>query len=471
MKDFNDIKIIVVGDIILDSYISGDVNRISPEAPVPVLKANKRSYKLGGAANVAMNLKALGCNVKLLGLIGSDDAGEKIKELLKESNITYDCIKTKTETTCKLRLVGQGLQMLRVDNESYATLAESEQLLDLFKENISAHDGCIISDYAKGSMQISASFIAAAKAASKMVFVDPKQSDFAAYAGADLVKPNAAELKLLLKLNKDNADYKEKIQQQMQQYSISHVLYTQGPKGMSLIYNNKYDHVHANAAEVYDVTGAGDTVIAVMSSCVLANYSWSEAMYYANKAAGLVVKKHGAASVSTTELFNDNCCQITSLTNSAVLEDIAVAKADGYSIAMTNGCFDILHSGHISFLQRAKRFADKLVVAINSDASITSIKGPERPINNLDDRVLMLKALSSVDYIVFFDEKTPANIIAEIKPKYIIKGADYTKEQVVGAEVVKSYGGEVKILDLIPGKSTSNIIEKVKDGVSEATSS
>lgn len=457
---FDKVNIIVVGDIILDEYVLGNVDRISPEAPIPILKIQETKFKLGGAANVAMNLKSLGCNVLLLGLVGEDEPANIIESILIKNGIFYDLVNTAMPTIHKKRFVAQNHQMLRVDNEKKFTDQSSQELLQKFKQYISDYEACILSDYNKGTLSNPVDFIGAAKSANKYVFVDPKKDSLSQYSGCDLICPNSSELSRLCGIDVKNEPYIPKLQLLMQQHNIKYIAHTKSSDGMSLIHHTDDTYnLSAETISVFDVTGAGDTVIAVAAACKIAGYSWQMAMFYANKAAGIVVKKPGTASVLYSDVFSENIK--TTYDQESEIKEILAAKANKEIIVMTNGCFDILHSGHIKYLREAKELGHKLVVAINSDSSVKAIKGSDRPINNENERMTILKSLMYVDYVLFFSELTPENLIRTIEPDILVKGGDYTEEQVVGADIVKSYGGKVKVLSHVPGKSTTNIVNKI----------
>jgi D-beta-D-heptose 7-phosphate kinase/D-beta-D-heptose 1-phosphate adenosyltransferase len=458
MKALQAVRILVVGDIMLDEYLQGVAHRISPEAPVPVLRVNQRHYTVGGAANVAANIRALGCDVHLLGCVGADEAGETIRRLLTEQHIDHTLITNSTGTIHKVRLIGQqGLQMLRYDLEESVTADDAQLLEKCFQSKLTDYDAVVFSDYAKGSLQAAAAMIQQAKQRGKTVFVDPKNPDVSVYRGADYLKPNSHELRAFLNIEVQHESYEDTLCAQMAAFDVTTVLHTRGEHGMALYtQQGLIDEVRTDAVEVFDVTGAGDTVMAVFAVSIMRGNTQSEAMRFANKAAGIVVKKHGVATACAQEVFAD-CAR-----SDTTIFAIAANQKRGARIVMTNGCFDILHAGHVDYLSRAKALGDILVVAINSDASITQLKGPTRPINTLTNRMRMLLALQEVDYVVVFDDLTPQAIIETIAPDVLVKGADYTVEEIVGGDTVRAYGGKVCTIPLVPGLSTTALIERAQ---------
>ena len=466
MKALQAVRILVVGDIMLDEYLQGSANRISPEAPVPVLRVKNRYYTVGGAANVAANIHGLGCHAHLLGCVGDDSAGETVRHLLAEQDIPHTLVTNSTGTIHKVRLIGQqGMQMLRYDLEELVTLEDAKSVENRFQSVLHDYDAVIFSDYAKGALQQVTQMIQQAKQGGKTVFVDPKQSNLSVYRGADYLKPNSHELAAFLDIRVQHAAYETTLCERMVTHDITTVLHTRGEDGMALYTQpGLVDEVKTDAIEVFDVTGAGDTVMAVFAASVIRGNTQQEAMRFANKAAGIVVKKPGVATVSAQEVFAD--CTSNDATISAITAD----KKRGARIVMTNGCFDILHAGHVDYLSRAKTYGDILVVAINSDASITQLKGPNRPINTLANRLRMLLSLQDVDYVVVFDDLTPQAIIEMIAPDVLVKGADYTIEEIVGGDAVRAYGGKVCTIPLVPGLSTTALIERVQQDNAEPVS-
>jgi D-beta-D-heptose 7-phosphate kinase / D-beta-D-heptose 1-phosphate adenosyltransferase len=462
-------KILVVGDIILDEYLGGSIDRISPEAPVPVVHVKETSYRLGGAANVASNLKALGCEVILLGIIGDDYIGNKIANILAAENIEVRLVKSKKPSIRKTRIIGRSSHILRLDYEEHYSESDASELEANFNSVIKSVDSCIFSDYSKGTLQNVTQLIKIAKKASKLVFTDPKHASFSMYAGSDFITPNSKEMANMLPVSYDSSEWLPTLKSKMLQHKIANVLYTRGKDGMSLITkSDKMLCVNAIASEVFDVTGAGDTVIAIFAALITANFDYKKAMTVANYAAGFVVKRQGTAQVGLSDLLH--LLQVNmgdDAVSNAIIADVKSAKAEGYKVVMTNGCFDILHAGHVYFLEQAKMQGDKLIVAVNSDASVRKLKGTSRPINTIANRITVLRALSCVDWVVVFDEQTPKNIITAISPDVLVKGSDYKVSEIVGADHVQSYGGIVNTVDLVPDLSTSNVLKKIENNTQE----
>jgi D-beta-D-heptose 7-phosphate kinase/D-beta-D-heptose 1-phosphate adenosyltransferase len=465
--NFNNKKVLIVGDVILDKYVFGSVNRISPEAPVPVIRVKNRSEVLGGAANVAHNIVSLGGQVHLFGLIGEDDTGELIIDLLTKSKVSSSLYKKLPYTISKTRIIGEHQQIARIDSEPENFVLEdvdSSSILNDLTELVSRFDCLVISDYAKGllSNAFTQSLIKVANTQGIQTIVDPKGSDWGKYRGASLITPNLKELSEVVQrsIKNENEDVVFAAKEVMKTYNVETLLVTRSEKGMSHISEFGEHHAETVNQEVYDVSGAGDTVVSMISLTVSDEYTIAERLLLANAAAGIVVGKVGTASVTVPELIGT----LSIKTGSPVLprEEAALlvraAQENGKKTVFTNGCFDILHKGHISYLEKAKACGDILVLGLNSDDSVRRLKGPTRPINNELDRAFMLLKLAAVDYVTIFDEDTPLELIKLVKPDVLAKGADYTVDQVVGREHVK----EVRLIDFVEGYSTSTIIEKSK---------
>ena len=507
-NNFARLQIVVVGDVMLDEYVEGDVHRLSQEAPVPILNARTFTYRLGGAANVASNLRALGCNVHLIALVGKDSAASQLAVLLEEKGIRATLVNTDQPTIRKVRYKDRRQHFLRVDFEGTFGTSYNTRLVSLFQDSIINANACILSDYAKGTLTDPREFIQIAKQHHAKVFVDPKRSDISMYAHADFVTPNEKELSaMLLSDVSDQQCWLPPLQKLMQQHDIACVLHTQGARGMTLVSRGANAvHVQACNPDAVDVTGAGDTVIATFCAFVCAGFKSEEAIHYANKAARVVVGKVGVSSVCLKDLIDIRSSQddknhfatsgsfenpnvktnhqteihskmaaviengdMINPSNAEenqkqkVLSEISAAKEHGDVIVMTNGCFDILHSGHITYLKQARALGDRLVVAVNSDASVRALKGTTRPINDVNERVAILSALKVVDWVLVFDDLTPEEIVKAVSPKYLVKGGDYVESQVIGGDIVRAYGGEVKIMPLVVNKSTTKLISKIKD--------
>ena len=466
-------KILVVGDVMLDRYWHGDTGRISPEAPVPVVKVSKLEDKAGGAANVAKNIAYLDGQVSLLGITGNDDNGSSLQTLLKNEKINSQLItQDDAPTIAKMRVISRHQQVVRLDLEETFLEAHSELLLQKLTEIVDDFDVVLFSDYNKGSLAKISEMIKVAKAAGKTVLVDPKSKQLADYRGADFITPNLNEYTAAGGIKGDEqvlADCARKI---IAECGIGAMLLTRSEQGMSLITPSEKHDFAAQVLEVSDVTGAGDTVIASLAVMLGTGMPAKQAVEIANVAAGLVVAKLGAATVSPEELsakltqyLRETGEQYQAPTQE-ILHHIELARQRGEKIVFTNGCFDILHAGHVRYLAQAKARGDKLVVGLNNDASISRLKGPERPINPLDERATVIGALASVDWVIPFgaveENDTPAKLIEQVKPDVLVKGGDYKVEEIAGAEFVLANGGTVEVLEFVNGCSTSNVIKKIQ---------
>lgn len=471
-NQFDQAKILVVGDIMLDRYLVGDSQRISPEAPVPVVKINNQNDKLGGAANVARNIRYLDASVGLLGIIGDDENGERIKTQLHEENINAHLIKSNKPTITKLRVISRKQQVVRLDFETPFDQGDTQALPDALKTLLPQYDLVVFSDYNKGTLNNIESLIEQAKKAGKIVLVDPKQANLAAYNGADLITPNLSEFVLAGGLVTSEEDIASSARQLLKSANIASMLLTRSEQGMSVINQTEKTDFPAKVREVSDVTGAGDTVIATMAVMKALGQSDSSAAEVANLAAGIVVAKLGAEVVSPEELaaaVNEQL--LTQGTHyqcpaEQVFRHISLARKAGEKIVFTNGCFDILHAGHISYLEKAKSLGHRLVVGLNSDDSISRLKGPSRPINEFAHRATLLTALKSVDWVIPFGSEgndTPLDLINTLQPDVLVKGGDYTLETIVGAKETLARGGEVKMIEFVNGCSTTKTIEKIQN--------
>lgn len=465
---FNQAKVLVLGDVMLDRYWFGATNRISPEAPVPVVKVQDIEERAGGAANVAMNIASLNVPVALHGLIGQDDAGNALDKLLNSHNIQNHCVALTTHPTItKLRILSRHQQLLRLDFEEGFHNVESRDLLNKLAQNIQDYGALILSDYGKGTLESVQEMIQIARKANVPVLIDPKGTDFERYRGATLLTPNMSEFEAVVGHCKDDDDIVDKGLKMIADFDLTALLVTRSEKGMTLIRPNQAPyHLPTQAKEVYDVTGAGDTVISVLATAIADGRPFEEACYLANAAAGVVVGKLGTSTVSPVELENAIHQRATTgfgIVSEAELKAIVEeAKKRGEKIVMTNGCFDILHPGHVSYLENARKLGDRLIVAVNTDASVKRLKGEARPINELDARMAVLAGLSSVDWVVAFNEDTPQRLIGEILPNLLVKGGDYKPEDIAGAKEVINNGGEVQVLNFENGCSTTNVIKKIQ---------
>ena len=461
-------NILVFGDVMLDRYVSGSVDRVSPEAPVPVLKPIKEEIRLGGAANVALNLSSLGSKVSLIGISGKDSSSAQIFKLLKENKIKNEIVKSNLPTITKLRLLSSKQQLLRVDNEEEFTKEDWNSAKKRFDKSIALNSNnlLIISDYGKGTLQDIPGLIKKAKKSKKIVLVDPKGNNFSKYKGADVITPNFSEFIGEVGAVKSEREITAKAKSLIKSLKLGALLVTRGPEGMTLFNKEKDNVVRSDfptqAQEVFDVSGAGDTVIASVAAALSTGLDMTSAVKLANVAAGIVVGKSGTATASISEIEPHFTGEDLVFTLKEAKKHSVMLRKNGKKIVFTNGCFDILHAGHVHYLEQAKELGDELVVGLNSDSSVKTLKGPSRPINNLEQRAKVLSSLKCVDRIVSFEDETPIKLIKEIKPDVLVKGGDYKVKDVVGHKEVRSWGGEVKIIPLVPGLSTTNIIKKLK---------
>lgn len=465
--DFSKARVLVVGDVMLDRYWSGKAARISPEAPVPVVQVKTIEDRVGGAGNVALNIAKLGGKVTLLGVVGDDEEGRIVKRLLEAAGVVCELIVEKsTRSICKLRIVAQHQQLIRIDfEETPIEFAQSEMEFRL-SEHLPKNDVVVFSDYGKGTLSHVQQHIHQAKQLAVKVLVDPKGVDYQRYAQADLITPNLSEFQAVMGSVHNEAQLIEKGRELINKHQIPNLLVTRGEAGMTMIQEDQIHSMSAQAKDVFDVTGAGDTVIAVLAACVAIGMEWYDAMYLGNLAGGIVVGKLGTSTVSIAELtramHGDKDSQYGVVSEAELLPLIATAKANGEKIIMTNGCFDLLHVGHVTYLEQAKALGDRLCVAVNSDDSVKKLKGESRPINGLQERMTVLAALACVDWVVPFSEETPERLYCSVLPNVIVKGGDYLPGQVAGGDCVIKAGGEVKILPFVDGQSTTAMIKKLK---------
>jgi D-beta-D-heptose 7-phosphate kinase/D-beta-D-heptose 1-phosphate adenosyltransferase len=465
--EFAKARIIVIGDVMLDRYWSGQAARISPEAPVPVVRVKEIEDRVGGAGNVALNIAKLGGKVTLLGVVGDDAEGDTIRRLLEAEGVVCDfVVEQKIRSICKLRVMAQHQQLIRIDFEEASFKFDSAVLLARLVEHLPKNNTIVLSDYGKGTLTDVSTYIIKAKQAGIKVLVDPKGVDYQRYTQADLITPNLSELQAVVGISENEVDLIEKGRTLLKRYQIPTLLLTRGEAGMTLIQDDQVHSLSAQAKDVFDVTGAGDTVIAVMALGVALDMALYDAMYLANLAGGIVVGKLGTSTVSMSELIRamhgDRDSQYGIVSEDELAQILIGAKAHDERIIMTNGCFDLLHAGHVTYLQQAKALGDRLVVAVNSDGSVRQLKGETRPINGLQERMTVLSALACVDWVVSFEEETPERLYCRLLPDVIVKGGDYTPEQVAGGECVIKAGGEVKILQFVDGQSTTAMIKKAR---------
>lgn len=469
IPNFQQANILVIGDIMLDRYWTGATSRISPEAPVPVVKVGEIENRLGGAANVAQNLAALGCTVGLCGIIGEDEAANTIDTLLAQSNIEDRLIRDGSNPTItKLRVLSRHQQLIRLDFEEKLHQANKEPLLQQLKQSIQNYNAVIISDYAKGTIGNAQAIIQLCENHKIPVFVDPKGSDFSHYTGASCITPNLSELSHIVGHFEELEDVFEQAERLCVELKLSSILVTLSEKGMALIQQGKPAlHIPTQAKDVFDVTGAGDTVIATFTACIASGTDMASAMHLANVAAGVVVGKLGTSTVTADELRiallqQDQFIEKGATTLDSLTKQLELCRHKGEKIVFTNGCFDILHAGHVRYLKQAAELGDRLIVGLNSDSSIRRLKGQERPVVSLDERLEVLAALKCVDWVIAFDDDTPAKLIDAIIPDFLVKGGDYIVEDIVGYDTVTKNGGQVMTLPYVPGCSTTSIIDKIK---------
>jgi len=468
LPNFATTRVLVVGDVLLDRYWHGPTKRISPEAPVPVVKVSQLEDKPGGAANVALNVAALGGKAVLLGHTGNDEAADLLSAHLSQLGVAHQFSRhEQIPTITKLRIMSRNQQLIRLDFEEDFSHVDATLLHTQFQSALEENDVVILSDYAKGTLREIQKLIGLCRLKNIPVIVDPKGVDFERYRGATLITPNLSELEAVVGTCGTQLHIVEKGSNLMNALNLRALLITQGEHGMTLLQQNESPvHLASQAREVFDVTGAGDTVIAVLATAMAAGATLNVAAELANVAAGIVVAKAGTAVATCDEIsraiFTVKQVEQGVMAEEALLEFCHAAKLRGEKIVMTNGCFDILHAGHVEYLQQARALGDRLIIAVNDDASVARLKGPTRPINSLAQRMAVLAGLRSTDWVVSFSEDTPARIISRVSPDILAKGGDYTVEQIAGAEHVLAHGGKVEIMTLKPGCSTTNVINKIQ---------
>jgi D-beta-D-heptose 7-phosphate kinase / D-beta-D-heptose 1-phosphate adenosyltransferase len=469
---FDSVHALVVGDVMLDRYWSGVTSRISPEAPVPIVHIQSIEERPGGAGNVALNIAALGAQIDLLSFCGEDQAGDSLIRKLRDAKVhCYLQRMSQSPTITKLRVLSLHQQLIRLDFEEPNYQIDYAQLKTLFEQHLPHADVVILSDYGKGCLAQVQDLIQSAVHAGKPVFVDPKRKDFHVYRGATVLTPNLREFEAVVGPCDHERTFIQKGLELLKTHDLQALLITRGEQGMTLLQRDQAAvYLPAFAKQVYDVTGAGDTAIACLALTYVASQKdFVNAAQLANIAASIVVGKLGAAWVTPAELRRAIQIQQFSFHRGVLSESelkviVDDAKAHGEQIVMTGGCFDILHAGHVTYLEQAKRFGDRLIVAVNDDASVTKLKGPGRPINNLTKRMTVLTGLNAVDWVVPFSDATPERLIKLIQPDSWVKGGDYQLHELPEAAIVKSYGGQVHLVDLVEGCSTSAIISTVKEG-------
>ena len=468
MPPFQQARILVAGDVMLDRYWHGKATRISPEAPVPVVRVGNNEDRPGGAGNVALNIAALGAAASLTGIIGKDEAGTELQSRLQAAGVYCEFAQCpNAPTITKLRVISQHQQLLRVDfEEEFAA-----QAIEAFQaQTLSLLDNAqvlVLSDYSKGALADTQSLIQAAKQKGIPVVVDPKGDDFSKYRGATVITPNLSEFEAIVGKCANEEILAARGLQLLQDLDLEALLITRGESGMTLLRQGLPElHMPTRAQEVFDVTGAGDTVVAVLAASLAAGSSFDDATALANLAAGLAVGKLGTAAISGPELrravaYEEGTGRGVMTAEQLVLA-VEDAKAQGEKVVFTNGCFDIIHAGHVGYLAQARKLGQRLIVAINDDASVKRLKGSGRPINPVERRMAVLAGLEAVDWVVSFSQDTPEALLELIRPDVLAKGGDYSIDQVVGGEFVLNYGGSVEVLAFLDNCSTSAIVEKLK---------
>ena len=469
MPPFQHAKLLVIGDVMLDRYWHGSASRVSPEAPVPVVQVANREDRPGGAGNVALNIAALGSAVRLVGVVGDDETGLELLSRLKAAGVYCDFLQSEEKPTItKLRIISQHQQLIRLDFEKAFEASDIIGLQDKAKSLVDDSQVMVLSDYGKGALQDIIDLIDLGRSRNIPIIVDPKGADFTKYRGATLITPNLTEFEAVVGGSDNEDEFVNKGLRLVRELNLEAILITRGEHGMTLIRPDSPElHLPARAQEVFDVTGAGDTVISVLAASMAAGDGLADATALANLAAGLVVGKLGTAAISGPELRRAMLADQNAGRGVMTAEQLQIvvqdSKAHGEKIIFTNGCFDIIHAGHVGYLAEAKRLGDRLVVAINDDDSAHRLKGEGRPINPVERRMAVLAGLEAVDWVVSFSEDTPEPLLESLQPEVLVKGGDYTMDQVVGAGYVKSYGGVVRVLEFLDNCSTSAIMEKIKE--------
>lgn len=469
-------RVLCVGDVMLDRFIYGSVERISPEAPIPVLRVKREEVTLGGSGNVVRNVVTLGGHVDMVGVVGHDQAGYDLVEQISSMHqvVSYILTDNTRPTTIKTRFVADGQQLLRADNEISAPISSQieEQTLMRVRGAMDICDIVILSDYAKGVLtdKVVKEIIRLAQEKGKQVLIDPKGRDFSRYKGAFMLTPNRKELTESTGLTiLTAADAETAARQLIEKYELGGILAKLGSDGVCLVMKDTpAQHFHATAREVYDVSGAGDTVVATMALCLAGGLSTADSASLANIAGSIVVGKIGTAAVTYQDMAHELLHVQTRMSEEKVLtlsqasETAERWRKMGLKVGFTNGVFDLLHPGHLSLIRQARAACDRLIVGMNSDASVKRLKGESRPIQNENARAAVLASLADVDDVVIFGEDTPLELIKAIRPAVLVKGADYTVDKVVGADLVTSWGGQIVLANLVEGQSTTATIAKLK---------
>jgi len=470
IPSFENARVLVVGDLMLDRYWHGGTSRISPEAPVPVVHVNQNEERAGGACNVALNISTLGAHCTVMGLCGDDEAANVLENMLKDIGVNPQFVRMpENATVTKLRVMSRHQQLMRLDFEDGFIGKDLSGLEQAFAAQLDEHNIVVCSDYGKGTLRQVRRLIELCNQKNIPVLVDPKGSDFEKYSGASLITPNLSEFEAVVGPCESEDDLVEKANTLCEQFNIEALLVTRSEHGMSLMQQD-YDPVHlpTRAREVFDVTGAGDTVISTLAAALGAGVTLERAMVLSNLAAGVVVAKSGTASVSLSELehaIEEN----SSNTEHGILEEAELyplldrCRARGETVVMTNGCFDILHAGHVTYLEQASELGDRLLVAVNVDETVRRLKGEDRPVNKVENRMRMLAALRCVDWVVAFEEDEPTRLICDLSPDILVKGGDNDPDIIPGGDCVREAGGQVMVLTYVDGISTTKIIDSIKD--------
>ncbi|MBF0264329.1 MAG: bifunctional D-glycero-beta-D-manno-heptose-7-phosphate kinase/D-glycero-beta-D-manno-heptose 1-phosphate adenylyltransferase HldE [Gammaproteobacteria bacterium] len=472
LPDFSSAAVLVVGDLMLDRYWHGATSRISPEAPVPVVKVEESEERAGGAGNVALNIAHLGGHTTLLGVTGEDEAGQLLKRQCEKFKVKCEFISFSDFTTItKLRVISRHQQLLRLDfedhNYNYDDKVLSAEFERIIQSSLTDKNVIVLSDYAKGTLSQTQTLIQLANKQNMRVVIDPKGSSFEPYRGAYLLTPNLSEFEQIVGPCLNDEILIEKGQKLRQDLDLNALLITRSEQGMTLITESGSHHFPTHAQEVYDVTGAGDTVIAVLALALAAEMDLVDAVKLANIAAGIAVSKLGTATVSLLELqlaVRDIKPVETGIVDEQILADlVSECQLHGEKVIMTNGCFDILHAGHVGYLEQAKTLGDRLIVAVNDDDSIKRLKGEERPVNTMSRRMTVLAGLSCVDWVVGFYEDTPTRLICHLKPDVLVKGGDNDPAKIPGGDCVRDNGGEVLVMDYLDNCSTTGLIRTIRE--------
>lgn len=474
LERLKDTRALVIGDLMLDEYLWGQTDRISPEAPVQIVDVVREDLRLGGAGNVINNLVSLGCEVGVASVLGDDDNGRALLRMLEQKGVSTDgvALAPGRRTSRKTRVLASNQQMLRLDRESRDPISPSseEELASFVRRVASDFDVILVSDYLKGVLTegLLAKIIAVGRELGKPVVVDPKGTDYSKYAGATLLTPNRKEAQAASGVAiADEASLLEAGRTLRQNLDLDALIITRSEEGMSLFFRDgREEHLATEAREVYDVSGAGDTVLCLLGVGLAAGLPLEEAARVANIAAAVVVGKVGTSTVSAEEILEEVGHRHLGAEGKirdrdALARVLEEKRRQGKTVAFTNGCFDLLHAGHVKYLQKARRLGDLLVLGLNSDDSIRRLKGPKRPLIRQEERAHILAALDCIDYVVLFDDDTPLQLIEALRPHILVKGADYTPEGVVGKDLVESWGGRVALIEFVDGKSTTGIIERV----------